>query len=263
LRLTRWTLILLFLGALLAAFTILCEQAKVLMAFLSAVVIVVSIILNSIMNTRNPERIWYGARAVAESVKTLAWRYMAGAEPFPLTKPLREVEHEFADRLRKILDERKQLAFALASGQLSDSHITERMRSERGRPFQDRKTLYIDDRVLNQRDWYADKANVNRKRSQIYFAFTTVSQILAVIFALVLVAHPGARINAACLFTTLASALIAWMQLKQFSALAQSYAVTAIELGLIYEEGRHLANDDELAEFVADAENAISREHTL
>ena len=29
-----------------------------------------------------PERIWYGARALAESVKTISWRYMMRAEPF-------------------------------------------------------------------------------------------------------------------------------------------------------------------------------------
>ena len=30
-----------------------------------------------------PERTWYEGRAVAESVKTLAWRYSVCADPFP------------------------------------------------------------------------------------------------------------------------------------------------------------------------------------
>ncbi|HEY7849863.1 MAG TPA: DUF4231 domain-containing protein, partial [Ktedonobacterales bacterium] len=29
-----------------------------------------------------PERLWYEARAVAESVKSIAWRYVVGGEPF-------------------------------------------------------------------------------------------------------------------------------------------------------------------------------------
>src|SRR5690606_15189811 len=41
---------------------------------------------------QKPDRIWYNARAVAESVKTLTWRYMMRAEPFQATEetPLRD-----------------------------------------------------------------------------------------------------------------------------------------------------------------------------
>src|SRR5262245_4365558 len=31
-----------------------------------------------------PEQLWYDARAVAESAKTLAWRYAVGGSPFPV-----------------------------------------------------------------------------------------------------------------------------------------------------------------------------------
>ena len=263
LLLNRWTLSLLCLGAVLAILASLLEQAKSAASGMSAAIIVISAILNSVANAINPEKVWYGSRAVAESVKTLTWRYMAGAEPFPLIKPIREVEQEFAERLRKILEERKQLAFAFASNELASLHISDKMRHLRAESFEQRKAFYIKDRVLDQRTWYSKKAEENQKNSRMYFGLTVASQILAALFAIFVAAHPDSKVNAASLFTTLASAFIAWMQVRQYSSLAQSYAVTAIELGLIYEEGKHLADDGELAAFVADAENAISREHTL
>lgn len=263
LRLTQWTLFLLCIGAVLAASAALCDQWKTITASLSAAILVVSIILNSILNSRNPEKIWYGSRAVAESVKTLVWRYMTRAEPFPQAKTIRDVEQEFAQRLRKILQERQQLAFALASPTLAEPQITDKMRQLRSSSFEDRKAAYIQDRVFDQQDWYSRKATENRDNAQRYFWLTTAGQLLAVVFAVLAASRPEMKINAAGLFTTLASSLIAWMQLKQYSTLAQSYAVTAIELGLIHDEATHVTSDAELAAFVADAENAISREHTL
>jgi hypothetical protein len=44
---------------------------------------------------------------------------------------------------------------------------------------------------------------------------------------------------------------------------AQSYAIATMDLGLIQEQGARIEGDAQLAAFVADAENAISREHTL
>ena len=58
-----------------------------------------------------------------------------------------------------------------------------------------------------------------------------------------------------------------WLQLKQHQMLAQSYSVAAKELEMIAEKFPPLQNrpDDETAwaNFVNDAEAAISREHTL
>ena len=44
-----------------------------------------------------PERTWYEGRAVAESVKTLAWRYSVCADPFPKEMSRAEAESNFVN----------------------------------------------------------------------------------------------------------------------------------------------------------------------
>jgi len=86
---------------------------------------------------------------------------------------------------------------------------------------------------------------------------------LAFAAAVALVKWPDSDFKLTGLFTCLASALIAWVQLKQHKELAQSYSIAEVELGFIQEQGQHITTDREFSDFVGDAENAISREHTL
>ena len=65
------------------------------------------------------------------------------------------------------------------------------------------------------------------------------------------------------IFSALASALIAWLQVRQHEELAQAYSVTALDLGFIEEEGSGVATEKDLSAFVADAENTLGREHSL
>jgi hypothetical protein len=81
--------------------------------------------------------------------------------------------------------------------------------------------------------------------------------------AILLVGRPESKIKLTGLFTSLASALIAWLQLNQHKELAQSYCVTELDLGLVQEQAQYVKSDRDLSDFVGDAENAISREHTL
>ena len=81
--------------------------------------------------------------------------------------------------------------------------------------------------------------------------------------AIVLVEQPGFNLKLTGLFTSLASALIAWLQVKQHKEIAQSYSVAELELDFIQEQAQYVTTDRELSNFVGDAENAVSREHTL
>jgi SMODS and SLOG-associating 2TM effector domain 1 len=59
-----------------------------------------------------------------------------------------------------------------------------------------------------------------------------------------------------------ASSAIAWNQLNQYRNQATAYAVAARELNVIHDQIEHVP-DDEWAAFAEEAEDAISREHTL
>ncbi len=107
------------------------------------------------------------------------------------------------------------------------------------------------------------EALANRLRETKYFIAILLGQFFALVSAIALVAWPQSNLKLTGMFTSLASALIAWLQLKQHKELAQSYSVAEIELGFIQEKAQHIVSDRALSDFVGDAENAISREHTL
>src|SRR5690606_30038166 len=98
-------------GIVLAALTMLCAMAA-----------------NFINWRRHDDDDWFQGRAVAESVKTLTWRYMMRAEPFTAES---ESDREFSRRLNAILGESRQLRQDLAAMPPEARQITGRMREVR------------------------------------------------------------------------------------------------------------------------------------
>ena len=72
---------------LVAAFSSLISQelpvreARIALAVTAACFFLAAVLKVHALTTK-AERLWYEARAVAESVKSLAWRYAVGSEPF-------------------------------------------------------------------------------------------------------------------------------------------------------------------------------------
>jgi hypothetical protein len=60
-----------------------------------------------------------------------------------------------------------------------------------------------------------------------------------------------------------AGSATAWAQLKQHRILAPSYALAAQELSLVREKLAGIADEDAWSLEMSDAEDAISREHTM
>jgi len=267
LRLTLGTLILLVTGAALAAVS--SEFASVAsamsaLAMTSAIVLAVSLLLTLYLKTSKLEQVWYGGRAVAESVKSMMWRYIVGADPYSVDLvPAAEADKKFLSELGSIVKERKQLAFGFGGEFAEEPQISEHMRAVRATNLDERKNMYVSERISDQRRWYGNQAKLNRSAENKYFALIAFSQLCALVAAMALVEWPGSKIKLTGLFTSVAAAFIAWLQIKQHKELSQSYSVAELELSFIQEQAQFVKNDRDLSNFVADAENAISREHTL
>jgi hypothetical protein len=128
---------------------------------------------------------------------------------------------------------------------------------------QDRRDFYVKARIEDQRNWYSAKAKTNQDREWRWFIVIMLAQIAAIVSAFLLVYSPESNLNLTGFCSTLATAALAWLQVKRHQELAQSYNLTAQELGLIATKARHIITDDKLSAFVSDTENAISREHTM
>lgn len=206
-----------------------------------------------------PDRKWYEGRAAAESAKTLAWRYAVRGESFgdDLVQP--RLDQFFVERINEVTNDLKDLELDPSAG--STSQITDLMREARESDFEARKALYRDGRVEDQRAWYEKKAAHNKTRARQWLGATLAAEGLG-LMAGVLVVVNVVDLDLLGLFAAIAATITAWVQAKQHGNLATAYNITAQELAGVKAE---LVNVDEArwARFVGQAEEAISREHTL
>ena len=263
LRLTKATLVLLVTGAGLAAVSGEFPAAKSGFAAASAVVLAASLFLSLYQQSLNLEQVWYGGRAVAETGRSMMWRYVTGANPYPMDLAPAEAERKFLADLGSMARERRQLAFGFGGEFAGAPQISERMRQARTASLEERKDTYLSERIQDQRRWYGERAKSHRSAGNRYFAVIALSQLLALATAIALVHWPGIKIQLTGLFTSLAGALMAWIQVKRHKELVQAYSVAELELSFIQEQAQQVVSDGDLSDFVADAEKAISREHTL
>ncbi|CAD2250650.1 DUF4231 domain-containing protein [Xanthomonas arboricola] len=206
-----------------------------------------------------PEKLWYGGRAVAESIKTITWRYVCRAEPFLGDDDV--ARKDFRQTLRAIIEQNKEVCRTLTD-YLDGTQISPSMEKIRCQSLEDRKANYLKSRVNNQHTWYANKANFNRKKARNFFWILIAVNTLALFCAVIRVANVDVPFWPTDVFVAGAASILSWMQAKRFSELAASYALTAHEIGLVKEEAQLPSNDEEFSKFVGDAENAFSREHT-
>jgi hypothetical protein len=204
---------------------------------------------------RHPERDWYDGRAVAESVKTLTWRYAVGGHPYPISRT--EAADAFTHDVAALGTDVESLRPAVTGG----VQVTDWMVSLRARPFEGRRDIYIHRRIHDQEQWYAQKATYNRRRAT-FWSFTLVTaEAIGVVFAL-LKGLGVVSIDLATIAAAVIASGAAWLAVKQHESIATAYALASSELGSV--RLRIVAADEETwADEVASAEEAISREHTM
>lgn len=144
----------------------------------------------------------------------------------------------------------------------ANEQIPASMQAVRALSLADRKAYYLDHRVKEQRIWYARKARANRNASRWWLGVGISAYLVAICLALARIVYPLWELWPIEPAIVCASAIIGWTQVKKFNELASSYTLTALEIGLIKERVDSVATDDDFSEFVNEAEQAFSREHT-
>jgi len=216
--------------------------------------------LTFVLQNRPFREKWYDGRSIAESVKTISWRYMMKADPYGEEEELADVDTQFAEDLRGILREgNTPPAVTNASASMGDQ-ITATMREVRNLPTGERWRTYKRQRIDDQRRWYSKKASKNRGQKTSIFISVVVAQIVALIFAITTIVKPTISFDPTGIIATLATALLAWLQVKRYEELSKSYSVAAQDLGMVADEANEVNTEKQLTDFVADAEY---RESTL
>lgn len=206
-----------------------------------------------------PDKLWYAGRAVAESIKTISWRYVSRAEPFQDEDAI--ASHEFRQKLKAIVDQNRYVCQALTK-HLGEAQITDVMDRLRSQALEERKKTYKDTRISEQLTWYAKKSLFNGRMSNTFFWALIAINAAGVVCAAFRVAIPNQTVWPTDILVAVAASLLSWMQAKRFSELAASYSLAAHEISLIREQSLLSDTDVKFSHFVSDAENAFSREHT-
>ncbi len=262
LNLFRFSLGLMLCGAITSTVASACPDVRHGASALGAILLAAGLGLTLTINFYAPEKTWFAGRAIAESVKTISWRYMAGADPFSLIDETKIVDGRFLAELQAILKERKKLAWDLGGEIAELPQITPMMREIRGSNLEIRKKTYADERIQDQRKWYADNAHKNGRAYRTWFFGVVGAQLAALAWAIG-IATNELTLNLTGIFSAIAAAVVAWSQVKRYQELAQAYGLAAHELGIIQVKLKHVQSEQEFTSFVSDAENAISREHTM
>jgi hypothetical protein len=221
------------------------------------VVFVLTICAEVWLLTERPEQSWYDGRALAESTKTLAWRFAVGGAPFPADLPRPDAHRRFQRRLGELLREAPVSSLA----PVGSIAVTDAMNTLRSRSFADRKEAYLRHRIEDQQRWYTAKAASNVRNARrwrfVLIGVEGLGLTAAVLRLLELFTFDLAGILAAVL-----GAGSAWLAVRQHETLGRAYTFAATELSVIHERLAH-ADEETWAGEVSDAEEAISREHTM
>ena len=209
------------------------------------------------------DRKWFVARAVAESVKTTTWRYITGAEPYENSLSSEDVDRKFVNELDEILKSAPEAPESLSKGIRSGQQISNRMREIRQINMEGRKNIYLQQRIRDQKDWYNRKAKYNSNKETMWFWIIMSVEFLAILVAIYMLNTLSTAFNPIGTFTTLVVVFAAWNQIKKHRELSQSYTLAAQELTSIESLAIHIKDEKGLSNYVRNAENAISKEHTM
>lgn len=211
------------------------------------------------LSSKKPQCIWYGTRALAESIKTISWRYMMKAEPFDGED--NTADSNFISSLRKILDSNKTFSsYAMITSE--GEQITEKMKEVRENTLLERKKIYKAQRIEEQQVWYQNKAKSNRQCAVFWFGVLIVVNALAILFSITKQVSPYKNYWPTDILVVIAGSILTWIQMKRYQELTASYTLTTHEISLLKAEFPDDKDEKHFSVFVSDTENAFSREHT-
>ena len=230
-------------------------------AIASAILFLITLLIIIWLKVKKPEDVWYNGRAVAESVKTITWRWIMNAEPYDKAISDEKAQRKFLWDLKDILDQNRSLSEHLEWSPRLGEAISDTMIKIRNLSWEDRLIIYKRDRIDNQSIWYSEKAQVNKHKGKQWFKLSILLHSFAIIMLLYRIKEPLTSLPVEVIATG-ASCVLTWVQAKKHNELSASYALAAHEIVLIKGESVLVKNEVNLSEFVVNSESAFSREHT-
>ncbi|HEV2779536.1 MAG TPA: DUF4231 domain-containing protein [Actinophytocola sp.] len=255
----RFRLILVIVAAITGVVTWKVGSRGIDLAAIGTALALVAISLTELtVKSVRPEDRWYDGRALAESAKSLAWRYSVGGVPFAKQDDEDAVKRRFIEQLARLLEEAPTTSITPSRRPV----VTERMAALRASDLPTRKAAYLRSRIGDQQEWYSRKARLNDKLAGRWRTALVIFEVLGVCAALAK-AVGYVNLDLAGIVAAVIATGTAWISLRQFSTLARAYTFAANELTIARGRLELVADEKAWAAEVADSEEAVSREHTM
>lgn len=204
----------------------------------------------------------YGARVLAESIRSISWRYMAKAAPFQPGLSAHEVDNRFMATLRVILNAREALR-VLPGLEPSTDEITERMRHIRAQPAAARAATYFRARIERQRAVHASLAAALRRQGLVLLTILVLALAAGLALGLLMAFRADLPVRPLPAFAALGAAALGWASHRRNQEQFLAHRLAEYELGLIAARQDFVHTDGELSRLATDAENALAKEHTM
>lgn len=223
----------------------------------------IGIIRQLLATKKQFERKWFAFRAVAESIKSLAWQYAMACGDF--SKSNLDASKLFIQRIERAKEIFQINPDPETISIESSNDLKKSMVEAREIGWENKRKIYIKERLEDQIKWYTNKAKINKKRSDLYDWIIIILQIVGILISLVLLfIHPIVNGAPALAFmVTLIVSIIGWSRSKQHAELVEPYLNAARELNDIRQEIELAGGEAEFQQLIEEAEQAISREHTM
>jgi hypothetical protein len=216
-----------------------------------------SILATALTFFRDAEDDWYDGRAVAESAKTLTWKYAMGGEPFGVTEP--DAEGAYNRALAAVVEEIRRLhGSSPPPAQVSGDGELRALRRE---PLDTRREIYHEQRLGSQRRWYNGRAREHGSTAKTWQIVAIILQTAGLVGAMVK-ALDVVSVDLLSVFAAAGTAALAWLAAGDYVKTARAYELTTLELDQTLRIVDTINDEDAWATFVADAEQTMSREHT-
>lgn len=256
---TRLRLVLVILAAASGLVSWRVGSGEVDVFGLSGVVFFVgALLVESSLWKGRPDKSWYDARAVAESAKTLAWKFAVCAEPFPSGLSTQQAQSQLVSKLETVRERYTNLDL----DPVETKAVSDWMRDQRSESWTARRAVYLEQRVRSQRRWYATKAKYNKKRSKQWRAALVALEFVGATVALVEAVNKDFP-SLGPFIAAIVGSFVAWVETKQHDTNARAYSAAVNDLANAESKLEVSPDEDAWALEVNDAEDAISREHTL
>lgn len=224
-------------------------------------IIPISIAVTSeiILLTVRPDRRWYQCRTVAETAKSLAWRYQVGGRPFAQTECCsRDIDSVFISEIQRLVKRFGDSNLPPAR----NGQITADMRAIRSLPLEDRKSAYLSERIEDQMRWYANKADWNRKRGYVLQIGLLVVELGALGAAVWAISNES-NLALYSVLSVIGIAIVGWAQIRQHGFLSSAYSIASHDLASISATIDSVDDDVSWGDYVGEVEDIISREHSV